>query len=193
MNLTSVLVSLQMALTLLMGVQNNSHATNASAQQAIIVASQAVQQAVQYNVAPMMSGFQTSKNNSIWPNITDLNNAVYMGPDGGYMRLSAGGPGSVQLVGEDTSFGDINGDGSDDAAVVVQRTHSNGNATLDLAIMLNQNGVMFNVADAQLGDNVQILSHHVVQGGDIVLNTQVGTNAAQTSTYKLLGEQLIKL
>jgi hypothetical protein len=188
MNLAAIATLLQLATSLLTSVQNSSHVPQTIQEQAISLSSQAIQQGVQLWVTPLIN-FPTPKNNGIWPNITDLYNAAYISPDGGYTPLGTG----VALVGEDTSFGDINGDGLDDAAVIVQRTDRTGKTNFALAAMLNQNGDMFNIGDAQLGSNVQVFSHHVVQGGNIVLNMQAGNNAAQTSTYELLGDQLIKL
>lgn len=189
MNSTSILTLLQIAASLLASVHNNPQASFAAQQQAVALANQAVQQAIQLEVTPNIN-FPTPKNPSIWPNVVDLRSAAYIGPDGGYVPLSA----NVVLLDADTSFGDINGDGLDDAAAIIQRTNSVGQTATMLAIMLNQNGAMFNIADVQLGDaSMQILSHHVVEGGDIVLNTQSGFAPAQTSTYALVGEQLIKI
>lgn len=188
MTATAIATLLQLATTLLTGMQNNPQVSPSVAQQAVTLSSQVVQQATQLEVMPMIP-FPTPKNNSIWPNITDLYNAAYISPDGGYTPLGTG----VALVGESTSFGDINGDGLDDAAVVVQRTDQTGKTAFALAAMLNQNGDMFNIGDAELGSDVQVFSHHIIQGGDIVLNMQIGNQPAETSTYYLLGYQLIKI
>ncbi len=190
MNPAAIATLLQLAASLLTGVRNDTHLSPAAAQQTIAVASRAIQFSAQAEAMSKIN-FPTVQNNGIWPNIADLYNAPYLGANGKYVPLAPAA--GVSLIAEDTSFGDINGDGLDDAAAVVEMTDNNGSTTFALAAMLNQGGIMFNIADFPLGSAAQIYSHHIAPGGDIILNGQFGTASAQTSTYELFGDQLIKL
>jgi hypothetical protein len=105
-------------------------------------------------------------------------NAPYIDAPGHWTRLGN----TIQLFTGDTSFGDLNHDGLDDAAVIVNRPSSNGTPNYFLAAMLNQNGIMFNIADFPLGTNIDIASHSIVQG-TILLNS---------NSYELLGNTIIK-
>ena len=118
------------------------------------------------------------QNDSAWPNAKDLKNAPYIDASGHWARLGK----TVELLDGNTSFGDLNRDGMDDAAVIVNRPLSNGTPNYFLAAMLNQNGIMFNIADFSLGTSINITSHSVT-GGIILLNGD---------HYELLGNMIIK-
>ncbi len=156
MNITSLLALLQAAAAVLTFAQ--SHAPSAAfAEQAVNFGSNAVQLVTQA-AAPI--NFSVPANDSIWPNIKDLLGAPYIDGAGHWTRLGS----TVQLIQEDTSFGDINHDGMDDAAVIVNRPSADGAPNYYLAAMLNQGGIMFNVADFPLGASMNIASHTVANG-----------------------------
>ena len=105
------------------------------------------------------SNFQVPPNDSVWPNIKDLSNAPYIIGPGQWSQLSRNGPTSA--AGKYTSFGDLNHDGSDDAAAIVNRPTASGTPNYFLAAMLNQGGIMFNIADLPLGTSLNIASHTI--------------------------------
>ncbi|HVO29058.1 MAG TPA: hypothetical protein VMT81_03695 [Candidatus Paceibacterota bacterium] len=179
MNTSTIAALLQVAAIFLGGLQGNPKATPAVLQPAVAIGSRAVQLAAQAEAMPRIS-FAIPPNDSAAPNIKDLGHAAYLDAAGNYVPL---GP-TVALVQEDTSFGDLNGDGFDDAAAVVERADAGGGTDLALAAMLNQGGIMFDIADLPLVSGIQVVSHAIVPGGDIVLNS---------STYYLLGDQLVKI
>ena len=174
MNVASLLALLQAAASVLTFAQGHT-ATTAFAQQAVSFGSNAVQVVTQA-AAPV--GFPVPRNNSIWPNIQDLAGAPYIDASGHWVQLGQ----TVQLAPQYTSFGDLNNDGVDDAAVIVNRPSSGGAPNYFLAAMLNQGGIMFNVADFPLGTSINIASHSVA-GEAILLNNE---------RYELLGNTIIK-
>ena len=146
---TSTIVSLlQTTLVLLTGLRGapQSRVAPAVAQQIVNVAGNAVQLATQ---AAEPVGFAVTPNDGIWPNARDLTNAPHRDVSGKWVRLG----GTVQLMEADTSFGDLNRDGVDDAAVVVKKQMADGSQSYFLAAMLNQGGIMFDVAETPLGAN----------------------------------------
>ncbi len=161
MNITALLALLQAAASVLTIAQGPT-ATTAFKQQAVNFGSHAVQ-AVTQAAAPI--SFSVPENTGIWPNTSELMSAPYIDAVGHWTRLGT----TVQLVQEDVSFGDLNNDGVDDAAVVVNRPSSNGAANYFLAAMLNQGGIMFNIADISLGTSLNIATHSIT-AGVVVLN-----------------------
>lgn len=155
MNTSALLALLQAAAAVLAFAQ--SHAATASptlTQSAINFGSNTVQIVTQA-AAPI--DFQVPPNDSVWPNIKDLSNAPYIDGPGQWTHLGA----TVQLLPEYTSFGDLNNDGMDDAAAIVDRPTASGAQNYFLAAMLNQGGIMFNIADFPLGSNLDIASHTI--------------------------------
>jgi len=118
MNITPLLTLLQAAASLLVLAQGHT-VTTAFMQQAVNFGSNAVQIVVQSH-API--GFTVTKNDSIWPNVKDLANAPYIDAPGHWAPLGT----TVQLITGDSSFGDLNHDGLDDAAAVVNRPSPDG-------------------------------------------------------------------
>jgi hypothetical protein len=174
MNITSLVSLLQAAASLLVLAQGPT-ATTAFMQQAVSFGSHAVQIVTQAE-API--GFSVPQNDSVWPNAKDLMNAPYIDAAGHWSQLGK----TVQLIPGDTSFGDLNHDGLDDAAVIVNRPSSDGTPNYFLAAMLNQNNIMFNIADFPLGTDINIASHSI-SGGMILLSN---------TSYELLGNTIIK-
>ncbi|MDE2019204.1 MAG: hypothetical protein KGJ13_02535 [Patescibacteria group bacterium] len=173
---TATLMSLlQAAASLLLFAQG--HALPASSTQAIVNFGSNAVQLVTQAAAPI--DFSVPQNNGIWPNTADLVQAPYLDGQGRWSRLGS----TVQLIPADTSFGDLNGDGLDDAIVVVNRPTALGTSAYYLAAMLNQGGIMFNIADYPLGQGFTMASH-TVRDGEAFVN---GTG------YRLLGNTLLAL
>ena len=104
---------------------------------------------------------------------------------------AAAGAASGAVVTLDTEFrlaGDLDGDGVDDAVVLL--THSNGGtATWSyLAVVARAAGALRNVATVALGDRVQIRSAHIADGMLSVSTVRAGPNDAACCPGEL-GEQ----
>jgi hypothetical protein len=171
---SSILTLLQLATSLLLMAQRGT-TPPATAQKLVVLAEQSIQISTQA-LAPI--DFPVVPNNGPTPNIVDVANAPYIGPNGKYTPMGS----SVQIVEEDTSFGDLNGDAVDDAATVVKETAANGTVSYALAALLNQGGILFNIADAPLDGSPQPGESHGIAGGLATLGS---------STYYLLGNQLL--
>ncbi len=174
MNITSLLALLQAAASLLTAAQ--SPAATAAIQQGAVKFGNNAVQVVTQAAAPI--NFTVAKNDGIWPNISDLMRAPYIDAAGHWAPLGK----TVRLVQKDTSFGDINNDGLDDAAVVVNRPSADGSANYFLAAMLNQGGIMFNIADFSLGTHANITSHSIKDGMMLL----------DGNRYELLGNVITK-
>lgn len=187
MNTSTIAALLQLVASLLTGAQHSVVMTPSTTQATVAIASRAIQLTAQVEAMPKI-GFAIPPNDSNAPSIKNLLQTAYIDPTGAYVPTVNS---DVDVVQEDTSFGDLNADGFDDAVTVVERSDSAGNTTFALATMLNQGGMMFNINDVPLGSTVQVYSHNIVQGGDLVINMSINNAAAQTSTYYLLGDQLL--
>ena len=158
----SLLQALAAMLTLLHGAPTPpSSSTLASA---VGLANKTIQIVAQANAN---IPFAVAPNDGTWPNINDLENAAYRDANGNWVRL---GP-SVSLIQGDTSFGDLNGDGLDDAAVIVNKPDAYGSPNYFLVAMLNQGGVMFDDAELPLGSALNVTSHNIT-AGVITINGQ---------------------
>lgn len=188
MSTATIATLLQLVVSLLTGAQHSAVMTPSTTEATVAIAGRAIQLSAQAEAMPKI-GFTIPPNDSNAPNMKDLMQTAYIDETGAYVPAVGADVGVVQ---GDTSFGDLNDDGFDDAVTVVQRTDSSGNTTFALATMLNQGSIMFNINDVPLGSTVQVYSHNIVQGGDFVINMSVDGAAAQTSTYYLLGDQLLK-
>ncbi len=182
--IATIALLLQLAASLLTGAEHNAQMSLAAKQQIVAAASQTIQLSTQ---ALAKIDFPVPQNTSVWPTAGDLAVAPYLDSVNKYVQLGE----SVQLIGSSISFGDINGDGLDDAMAVVQKTAPDGSTGYYLAAMLNQGGIMFNIADAPLGASVQVYNHQI-QNGNLVMGVSVGNQASSTIRYSLLGNQLIK-
>lgn len=183
----AIALLLQVATSLLMGVGQNAHLSYAVREQAIVMAEHAVQISTQAEAMPSI-GFSVPQNTSIWPTVGDLLQAPYRASDGRW--VSAGQ--NVQFVSSSISFGDINSDDLDDAAIVVKQIASDGSSRYALAAMLNQNNILFNIADFPLASVVQVYSHNI-QDNQIMIDMKMGDAAEQIYRYELFGNQLIAL
>ena len=167
MNTASLLALLQLTATIL-----TSHAPT---QATVNLASNIVQLVTQAS-API--NFAVPRNDSMWPDMKDLLYAPYISAPGQWSNLNS----SVRILPEYTSFGDLNRDGSDDAAVIVNRPTTDGTPNYFLAAMLNQGGIMFNIADFPLGKNLNFASHTIT----------AGVAQLNNDSYWLLGNTLLR-
>jgi hypothetical protein len=183
MNSSTLLALLQLVTSVLVGAQHNANLSPVATRQVIAVSSQSIQLVAQVE---RMQGLRYAipQEDGIYPNVKDLYNTVYLDRSGAYVPLG----GTVNLVSQDTSFGDLSGDGVDDAAVVVSRKDPSGVAQFDLAAMINQGGMLFNIADISLGSIDPVVTHTINEQGEVVIKTSTGL----VSKYYLLGDELIK-
>jgi len=115
-----------------------------------------------------------------------LKNATYMLPlhgrtvtltDGAYQEGSGAEIYSANLIGT-AAFGDLNGDGPEDAAVILVENGGGTGQFESVVVMVNQNGVPAQAGVAQLGDRVQVNSL-AIQDGRVMLDMLVqGPNDA---------------
>jgi hypothetical protein len=137
-----------------------------------------------------------------------LKNAEYMSPmdpqvkvrlsNGVYVAPSPAGP-RITLLEETVRFGDLNGDGREDAALVLNSDTGGTGQFRTLVAVLDQGGVPVHVASASLGDRVRITSI-TVQGGTITVD--LVTHGPQDPLccptlqkvvrYRLVGGQLVE-
>ena len=171
----SISALLQLATALLLGVQHNAQLPQAVQKNMMALAEQSIQISTQA-LAPI--NFPVAQNTSIWPNVVDLENSPFLALDGTWVRQGA----TVQPMDQYLSFGDMNADGFDDAAVIVKRTDQKGNPHFALAALLNQGGILFNIADIPLGTTLPHISSHHVMNGEVAIDRR---------HYKLLGNMLI--
>ncbi len=182
---TIVLQLLQATAALLLAAQTHqSELSPALTAQLISAASHTVQLGTQM-LAPQPSTPEVPSTN-IWPNISRLRNSFYLDSAGARVRTGNG----IQLLEEYTSFGDLNLDGLDDAMVVVQNISAEGAASYVLAALLNQGGILFNIADYPLPKNL-IIDSHRIESGVFNIELQDESGAKQKLRYKLLGNSLV--
>lgn len=185
---TSILALLQVAAALLTGIHGKSVMPLAAQQRIVTLAGQVVQISTQ---AEAVIPFSVAPNDSLSPSYTDLLRAPYLDASGKYVQQ---GPSStVKLEDNYISFGDLNGDVVDDAGVVVRRTAPDGTVSYAIAAMLNEGGILFNIADYPIGSTMPTINSHAIVAGMLVMNMQTGSGPAVTSTYQLVGNQLLKV
>lgn len=135
----------------------------------------APQQALQPQAAPAQAPVAGALN------LEALRNAQYQVEyiSGGVVQLNNGqysepaAPGSAALATVDLSdfvaFGDLTGDGMDDAAVILMSSGGGTGTFYDLVVMTDQGGVPTQIASTFLGDRVQIRSL-VIKNGQVAVN-----------------------
>lgn len=186
MNTATLLLILQATASLLSGAQNNTTMSSSTTAQLVALGSRTVQIVTQ---ASAKIDFTVAENSSTWPNLTELLAAPYLDAGNNYVQQGS----TVKLDQGSISFGDLNNDGLDDAAAIVERTTANGATEHAIAAFINQGGIMFNVADLSLGTlPVTIYSHHVVSDGVLSIDMQTTGQSRATTTYSLLGNQIFK-
>jgi uncharacterized lipoprotein YbaY/heat shock protein HslJ len=141
----------------------------------------------------------------------ELANATYQGiyeqpvtlTDGAYagepfVEGGASRP-TVTLIESPIAYGDINGDGQDDAAVLLAENSGGSGTFVYLAAVANQDGQPVNVATTLLGDRVQVESLKIENNQIVVEMVQAGPDDPMccpsqqvVKTYELQGDQLVE-
>ena len=183
---TVTIALLQLAASLLITVQKApSNASPMLTEQVIAFASRAVQISTQ-ELASSPPGYVPIPNNGIWPSALDLDRSLYLDSSGSYVSLGE----SMQAFDSYASFGDLNGDGVDDAVVVVKKTPADGVPSFALAFLLNQGGILFNIADAPLL-NISDVESHAILDGQFSLGVKTNPGSKMLH-YKLLGNEVVR-
>jgi hypothetical protein len=92
------------------------------------------------------------------------------------------------------AFGDLNGDGASDAVVLLAENGGGSGVFISLLVMLNQGGLPYQAAAAELGDRV-LINGAKIDSGRVELDMVVHgpndpsccPNQAKTQVYRLLG------
>ena len=145
------------------------------------------------------------------PTTTELENATYSGVEDGPVTLSNGywegepyveGGAARPRVGpvKDASFmDDLDGDGQQEAAVILWQSAAGTGSNTYIAVMSKQNGGVNNVSTVLIGDRVKLRSGKIVDGKIILEVLQAGENDAMccpsllaTRTWSLEGNQLVE-
>ncbi len=108
---------------------------------------------------------------------------------------------STQIVvklGEPIAMGDLNGDGVDDAAVILISNPGTAGTYYDLAAVVNIEGVPYNIAGDPLGESIRVKSLSVTAG---VIKVEMVAHGPRdplccptlpvTRNYRLQGNQLV--
>lgn len=180
---TAIFTLLQITASFLIGIQHNSRVTPVLQEQGIAAASRVIQLSTQ---AMANVPFSIPLNNSAWPNIQDVMDAPYRDAQGSWVQVGE----NLTVISSSTSFGDLNGDGADDAAVLVERPSANGTPSFAIAALLNQGGILFNIADLPLGNSATVYSHSITDGV-LTLDLQTGSEPRTTARYALLGNSFV--
>ena len=141
-----------------------------------------------------------------------LSNGEYHSPDWGTFRLTDGlyyrppqNPGesssayTTHLL-EPVTFGDLNGDGAQDAVVGLSTQNGGTGHFVELAAVLNRAAIPENVDTVSLGDRV-VIEQASIQAGTITLNMRVHgpsdglccPSQLETWQFQLQGDRLIRL
>jgi heat shock protein HslJ len=146
------------------------------------------------------------------PSVIELRSATLRGFSGEAITLENGrwegepsAPDSasrpvVSLVGDFSLFGDLNGDGVDEATVLLSSTDGGSGSFLHLGVMARQGHEVVNLATALLGDRVMVrsgsvaggvLSLHVVQHGET--DPACCPGELFTRSWQLTGDELVEV
>lgn len=106
----------------------------------------------------------------------------------------------IELIPESTAFGDLDGDGVEDAAVLLMEYGGGSGIFISLAAVINDKGTPKHVATVSLGDRTNVKSV-VIKSSKIIVNMVThGPDDAMccptlkvTQKYKLQGDKLVKL
>jgi heat shock protein HslJ len=124
------------------------------------------------------------------PSLDELANATYSGVEEGPVTLSdgawegepfvAGGASRprVTLVPDFRLAGDLDGDGSEDAAVLLTESSGGSGSVVYLAVVGRRGGVLVNLGTALVGDRVQVRAGRVANGQVGLEVVQAGPNDA---------------
>jgi len=143
------------------------------------------------------------------PTLAELRNATYTGTEGGPVSLSNGrwegehyveggaSRPSAGLVNNVYYTGDLDGDGAQEAVVILWRSGGGTGTYTHIMVMTRQNGEIKNISSALIGDRVKLRSGQIADGKIILEVLQAGENDAMccptmlaTRTWSLQGGQL---
>jgi hypothetical protein len=106
---------------------------------------------------------------------------------------------TVILIDTPIAYGDINGEGQEDAAVLLAENSGGSGTFVYLAAVVNQDGQPVNVATTLLGDRVQVESLKIENDQIVVEMVQAGPDDPMccpsqraVKTYELQGDQLVE-
>ena len=94
------------------------------------------------------------------------------------MKLAVGAGSETWILHDTIAFGDLDGDGVDDAAVVLSYSGGGSGTFFDLFAVLNQNGAPVPIGSRDLGDRVRITSIEIVNGEIILMMVAHGPDDA---------------
>lgn len=101
----------------------------------------------------------------------------------------------VKLDADSVVFGDLNGDGQEDAVVILVSRSGGSGTYKELAVVLNQNGNANSIANQALGDRT-VVNSLTIQNGVISINITPwnggGIVQSETINYKLVGDKLVR-
>jgi len=116
--------------------------------------------------------------------------------DGVFSTGSTTDPYYVRVL-DVVAFGDLNGDGAGDAAILLAENGGGSGVFESLVIVLNQGGMPFPAGAAQLGDRVLVNAMKIVSGRielDMVVHGPNDPSCCpaqpETQTYRMLGTSL---
>ncbi len=132
----------------------------------------------------------------IYDKPVQLTNGKYEGEP--FVEGGASRP-TVTFIDNPVAYGDLNGDGQDDAAVLLAENSGGSGTFVYLAAMVNQDDQPVNVATILLGDRVQVNSLKIENNQIVVDMVQAGPDDPMccptqqvVKTYELQGDQLVE-
>jgi heat shock protein HslJ len=106
----------------------------------------------------------------------------------------------VMVVPDQYAFGDLNGDGVDDAVAILASSGGGSGTFISLEALLNEGGVAQHLATAQLGDRTQVQSVAIVDASIVIEMVTHAPNdpmccpsLSVADTYELQGENLVQV
>jgi hypothetical protein len=178
--MTTTLVLLQLAISLLTRASTDVALTSVAREALVARASQAIQLAAYQASGTTAPGADGS---NLSPSYDQLMRASYLTPMGTRVAL---GP-QLRILSGQISFGDLNGDGLDDAVVAIQTKFGLDRARTFLAPMVNMGGgTLFNVSVAEIPDGSEIFLHRI-EGGAFTTDIKAPNAERRLYHYKLFG------
>lgn len=186
--MTALLISLlQLTAALLTNAAHNPSITPEEQVRVISTAGMAIQFAVEASGSQSVPG----GDGNIWPNYSQLLRARYLTAGGSRVPLG----GEVKLDNGTISFGDINGDGLDDAIVVVVRSLPGSSEYQPaFAVMLNQGGGnLFNIGDFPLPKGYILFDDHHIENRQFNADMKLPDATRRMYHYTLVGMELLEI
>ncbi len=144
-----------------------------------------------------VDGLKNAQYGGIYDTAVQLTDGHYEGKP--FVEGGASRP-TVDFVKDFYAFGDLNGDGVDDAAVFLAENSGGSGVFTYVAAMLNQNGVPVNAGTAFLGDRSNLISVKIEDGiiaVDMVTQGPDDPLCCATlevvKSFKLEGDELVEL